>query len=50
MAFMKFFREFWENLVRVSAQLFQEFFLAMIWQVLPFFIPLNIWLERISLE
>ena len=42
--FMKFFKEFWENLVQdFSAQLFSGvFFLAMIWQVFAFFIPLNI--------
>ena len=34
----------------LSAQLFSGvFFLAMIWQVFAFFIPLNIWLESISL-
>ena len=45
--FQRIFGKIWSGL---SAQLFSGvFFLAMIWQVLAFFIPLNIWVESISL-
>ena len=45
--FQRIFGKIWSGL---SAQLFSGiFFLAMIWQVFAFFIPLNIWLESISL-
>jgi hypothetical protein len=45
--FQRLFGKIWSG---VSAQLISGiFFLAMIWQVLAFFIPLNIWVESISL-
>ena len=45
--FQRLFGKIWSGL---SAQLFSGiFFLAMIWQVFAFFIPLNIWVESISL-
>jgi hypothetical protein len=45
--FQRIFGKIWSGL---SAQLFSGvFFLAMIWQVFAFFIPLNIWVESISL-
>ena len=45
--FQRLFGKIWSG---IPAQLFSGmFFLAMIWQVLAFFIPLNIWVESISL-
>ena len=45
--FQRIFGKIWSGL---SAKLFSGmFFLAMIWQVFAFFIPLNIWVESISL-
>ena len=44
--FQKFFGEIWQG---ISAKIFSGmFFLAMIWQVLAFFFPLNIWVESVS--
>ena len=45
--FHNFFGKIWQG---ISAKLFSGmFFLAMIWQILAFFIPLNIWVEVVSL-
>ena len=45
--FKKIFGEIWQG---ISAKLFSGmFFLAMIWQILAFFFPLNIWVEGVSL-
>lgn len=45
--FQKFFGKVW---LGISAKLFSGmFFLAMIWQMLAFFVPLNIWVESVSL-
>lgn len=45
--FKKIFGEIWQG---ISAKLFSGmFFLAMIWQILAFFFPLNIWVEVASL-
>ena len=45
--FQKLFGRIWSGL---SAKLFSGmFFLTLIWQVLAFFLPLNIWVESISL-
>lgn len=45
--FKKIFGEIWQG---ISAKLFSGmFFLAMIWQILAFFFPLNIWVESTSL-
>ncbi|WP_374361643.1 hypothetical protein [Cloacibacterium sp.] len=45
--FQKIFGEIWQG---ISAKLFSGmFFLAMIWQILAFFFPLNIWVEGVSL-
>lgn len=45
--FQKFFGEIWSGL---SAKLFSGMFLlGMIWQILAFFVPLNIWVEIASL-
>lgn len=45
--FRKFFGEIW---LGFSAKLFSGIFLlAMIWQIFAFFIPLNIWVESVSL-
>ena len=44
--FKKIFGEIWQG---ISAKLFSGmFFLAMIWQILAFFFPLNIWVEGVS--
>lgn len=44
--FQKFFGEIWSGF---SAKIFSGmFFLGMIWQVLAFLIPLNIWVESVS--
>ena len=45
--FKKIFGEIWQG---ISAKLFSGmFFLAMIWQILAFFFPLNVWVESTSL-
>ncbi len=45
--FQKLFGRIWSGL---SAKLFSGMFLlAIIWQVLAFFVPLNIWIESISI-
>ena len=45
--FQKIFGKVW---LGISAKLFSGmFFLAMIWQMLAFFVPLNIWVESVSL-
>lgn len=45
--FQKIFGKIW---LELSAKIFSGMFLlAMIWQVLAFFIPLNIWIESVSL-
>ena len=44
--FQKLFGRIWSGL---SAKIFSGmFFLTLIWQVLAFFVPLNIWVESIS--
>lgn len=44
--FQRIFGKFWQGF---SAKIFSGmFFLGMIWQVLAFFIPLNIWVESVS--
>ena len=45
--FKKIFGEIWQG---ISAKLFSGmFFLAIFWQILAFFFPLNIWVESTSL-
>ena len=45
--FQKIFGEIWQG---ISAKLFSGmFFLAIFWQILAFFFPLNIWVEGVSL-
>ena len=44
--FKKFFGEIWQG---ISVKLFSGMFLlAMFWQILAFFIPLNVWVESVS--